>query len=242
MNKKKITIIFCIICLSISLSACSVKEIKDEDASTAYIDRGFGMWDDFESWTPLEFKSGQTMNYDFEISTGQYIVNGKFALTIRGKAPAGLRFAWKFSIGKESKTGSCSGTSANFIEKFRNFCSNNPIYSTVYTALFVPYNNMDKFNKLITDDNKMQIGQTWKSSSMGEEYLNKFESIDNHGGVDGFTVASYLDEAPEQIICISPFISLPSMSMFFLNTNSEDNVSTSTDDAHVVCVLSKIIL
>lgn len=227
-----------IICLCVLLSACSVVNITDNNRATVKIDNDASMSELFNSWTPLKFKSGQTFNYDFVISTDKYTVNGIFALSVRGIAPAGLNFSWKFTIGNDEKKGSYFGSSKKFLNKLEKFCSDNVLYSTVYAALFVPYKDMDQFSTLVSQNQQLHIGDSWPVSVLGEGYTAKLESVDNHGGIDGFTMTTLLNDVPEQIICVSPYTVLPILSAYFIENESE-NTKT---EIQVVCELSGAIL
>ena len=85
---KKIKTVILILCSILFLAGCGIIAVTDENKCTATIDPHNLSNDElFKDWSPLNFVSGQTLDYNFDIFTGTYSVNGNFVLTVKGKAP-----------------------------------------------------------------------------------------------------------------------------------------------------------
>ncbi len=208
-----------VLCLTFVLSACAPIQITEDNRTEKAIDTSFGVMTLFEEWTPLVFTEGQSFSYDFIINTGEYTSAGKFLLSVRGKAPSGLRFSWKFEIGSETLSGSCFGTSEKFYKKLSDFCKKDYILNTFFTSVFVVYEGSNTFNQLIGTYEDIPIGETWTRTSLGIEYEYSLDGINNYAGVDGITYTTRENGVPADVFCISPFIPLPSMTLYFVGEN-----------------------
>lgn len=189
----------------------------------------------FKAWRPLSFTSGESYRYAFEIFTGEYYVNGKLEFSVSGKAPAGLRFAWKFTIGKETFKGGYFGENTKFFNKFGEFCSENPITAMVFEALVTPYEAASVYNIVVAKFDKFDVGVELETDHGGKKYYHKVESQSAFGGVDGYMISTSLDSVPQSVICISPYTAFPTYSLYF--SDKEEN-----SDFYIMCNLEAAIL
>ncbi len=236
MKFSKIKAIIVLLCVVMMATGCGVVQITDENKSSASINP-----EDptnrvlFESWSPLTFCGGQTLSYNFEISGGKYTVNGNFILSVQGKNESRLKFDWQFNIGKETDNGSFRGNSADFVKKLKEYCKESSVKSMVYQSIFTTYEGAAMYNSLVANDKPLEIGMTWHTSYQGQKYEHSLLSVDSYGSIDGFSVSSSVNGIPSQVICISPFIPLPSMTMFLTENDSGEPID-------IVCELAGAIL
>ena len=189
----------------------------------------------FKTWRPLDFASGESYRYAFEIFTGEYYVNGTLEFSVRGKAPAGLRFAWKFTIGKEVIKGGYFGKNTKFFNKFGEFCSENPITAMVFEALVTPYEAASVYNTVVAQFDDFDIGVELQTDHGGKKYYHKVESKSVFGGIDGYVISTTYENIPQSVMCISPFTAFPTYSLYF----SDDEANT---DFYIMCNLEAAIL
>lgn len=191
----------------------------------------------YESWTPLQFSSGQTMVYNFNIKVDTGIIDGRFALKVTGKAPAGLYFDWEYTynnIEEFSDSGHYFGSSEGFIEKLSQIFQENNVMSSVYESLFTPLENNDLYSQLVAQYSHLESGETWTSVHNKVTYTHKIGEKATYGGVEGYEVETYTQEndlVPIQTICLSPYCVLPTMSLFLIES------STAEDFNYVICEL-----
>lgn len=237
MKIHKIKYLLLILAVTVLISGCGITQITDKNKSSASINPdAIGTNPDlFDTWSPLSFERGQTLSYNFEINTGKYTVNGNFILSVSGLFKSKPNFSWQFTIGHETNSGSFRGSSADFVAKLKEFCSENTVEAMIFEALFTTYEGTEMFNNLVASKTDLEIGMTWTTSYQGQSYEHKLESIDTYGAIDGFSVVSSVNGIPSQVICISPFIPLPSMVMFLMESDSGEA-------SHIVCELSGAVL
>lgn len=97
------------------------------------------------------------------------------------------------------------------------------------------YSNANLYNQFVAQNDNIEVGFEWSSTISGVDYTYSIEDIETYGGIGGFTVLTCEDGIPMQSICISPYISLPSMVMYFFDTDSNN-------DNYVICELTGAIL
>lgn len=225
-----------LLCIVILLSGCGVIEITDNNRSSASIDPDDPMNRTlFNEWTPLTFNGGQAFSYNFEIDSSQYKVNGNFTFSVKGSNQARLRFDWQFTIGNETDNGNFRGSSEDFIEKLKEYCNESAVRAMVCEAIFSPYEGATLYNQIIADDQAIELGMKWNTKYQGQTYEHELLSVDSYGSIDGFLVSSSVNGVPTQIICISPFVPLPTMTLFLMENNSGEPVD-------IVCELFGAIL
>lgn len=225
-----------LLCLVMLLSGCGVVEITDKNRSSASIDPYDPMNRElFNDWTPLTFSGGQAFSYNFEIDSDKYKVNGNFTFSVKGSNRSRLRFDWRFTIGKETDNGNFRGSSENFIEKLKEYCKDSAIRAMVCEAIFSPYDGATLYNQILADNQAIEIGMKWNTKYQGQTYEHELLSVDSYGSVDGFSVSSSVNDIPTQVICISPFIPLPTMTLFLTESDAGEPID-------IICELAGAIL
>lgn len=233
---KKMKFIFIIICIAMLFSGCGrIVNITDDNKSQKKIDEFDDVGALFDEWTPISFEGGESFRYVFQINTGEYFADGVFELSVSGKAPNGLRFAWKFQIGDEVFKGGYFGKSTKFYNKFADFCDENPITALIFNALAAPYETAGMYNTVIANFDKFEVGNELKTTYKGKEYTHVIEDKDTFGNMDGFTITTSLDEVPLNVICISPYTAFPTYSLFFSSSDANP-------EFFVMCYLEAAIL
>lgn len=225
-----------ILCVSLLFSGCgSIVQITDDNKTVREITAFDDIGELFAEWHPLDFAGGESFRYAFEINTGEYVVNGKFEFSVSGKAPNGLRFAWKFTVGSEIFSGGYFGKATKFFNKFGDFCNENPITSLVFNALAAPYEAAGMYNTVIANFEKFEVGVELKTNYKGKEYIHKVESKDTFGNIDGFTITTSLDGVLSNVICISPYTPFPIYTLFFSDSDE-------SQDFYIMCNLEAAVL
>lgn len=233
---KKTKIIIIILCMAMLFSGCGrIVTITNDNKSVKTISSFDNVGDLFDEWSPVEFSGGESFRYAFEINTGTYVVNGTLDFSVSGKAPNGLRFAWKFTVGTEVFSGGYFGKSTKFYNKFNDFCGENPITTLIFNALVAPYEAAGMYNTVVANFDKFEVGNDLKTTYKGKKYCHVIKSKDTFGDIDGFTITTSLDEVPINVICISPYTPFPTYALFF--SDSDGN-----SDFYVMCNLEAAIL
>lgn len=236
MKTARIKLIAVLLCAAFILSGCGIVEITDKNKSSASINPNDPRNRElFNTWAPLTFESGQTLSYNFKITNSQYNVNGNFTFSVSGRNQSKLRFDWQFNIGNEKDSSSFKGSSAEFIEKLREYCKESSVRTMVFEAIFSSYDGAALYNSLLANNKELELGMKWSTKYQGQAYEHELLSIDSYGSIDGFSVVSSVNSIPTQIICISPFVPLPTMTLFLIEADDGSPVD-------IVCELSGAIL
>lgn len=233
---KNMKFVLIIICIAMLFSGCGrIETITDENKSVKTITELDDIGTLFDEWHPMDFSGGESFRYAFAINTGTYVADGTLDFSVSGKAPNGLRFAWKFTIGTETFSGGYFGKSIKFYNKFGEFCNENPITALVFNVIAAPYEAAGMYNTVVANFDNFKVGVELKTNYKGLEYVHKVESKDTFGGIDGFTVVTSLDDVPQNVICISPYTPFPTYALFF--SDSQEN-----QDFYIMCYLEAAIL
>lgn len=236
MRKSVIKIFALLMSVLMLVSGCG-KLVKVTQSNKSY--RTINSFDSpvvlFDGWKPLNFKSGEAYRYFFEINTGVNIVDGHFELSVGGRAPKNLKFAWKYTIGFETMEGGCYGTTDKFYEKLGEFSDKNPLTAMVFSSLIAPFEYSSLYTKLVSDFSKFDIGSTLEAEYKGVNYKHRVESKESIGGIDGYTMMTSRDDIPLSVITVSPFVELPTYSLFFSDEKGEEAF-------YIMCSLEGVII
>ncbi len=232
-NKIKLAVL--VICIAVIFSGCGkLISVTSENS----VRREISAFDDvselYGKWAPMKFAKGESYNYYFVINTGEYVVDGNFELTVGGKAPDGLKFAWRFTIGSEELNGGYYGNNDKFLSKLNAFCEDDPIMSMVFEAIVNTYSTAS-FYSMMADYDDFEIGTQIKSDHMGVEYVHTVKEKSTFGKIDGFLLESAVEGVVTNVVCVSPFTSLPIYTLFF--TDSQES-----GDSYIMCNLEGAIL
>ncbi len=224
------------LCVALFFSGCGkIVQITDDKMTVKKIDAFDDVGELFDAWRPLDFEGGESFRYAFEINTGEYVSNGRFEISVGGKGPNGLRFAWRFTIGSEVFSGGYFGKSTKFYSKLGEFCNENPITSLVFNALIAPYETAGMYNSVVAKFDGFEAGNELKTTYRGREYLHKIDGQASFGCIDGFTITTSLGDVLSNVICISPYTPFPTYTLFF--SDSEKN-----PDFYIMCNLEAAVL